>query len=107
MQRLVPHVRQAFDVARRLKGAGDARHSLERALDWLADGVALVRSDGKVVYSNAAFQAVARRDDGLGIRRGLIDIAAADARARFETAIGDMSRLQGGSRCDRRRSISW
>lgn len=96
MERLFPHIQQAFDVARRLKGAGDARHSLEHALDWLADGVALVRFDGKVVYSNAAFQAIARRGDGLGIRRGLVDIAAAEARARFESAIGDMARLQGG-----------
>jgi DNA-binding CsgD family transcriptional regulator len=96
MQRLVPHVRQAFDVARRLKGTGDARHSLERALDWLADGVALVRADGKVVYSNAAFPAVAHRGDGLGIRRGLVDIVAAEARARFEKAVGDMARMQNG-----------
>jgi DNA-binding CsgD family transcriptional regulator len=96
MERLVPHVRQAFDVARRLKGAGETRHSLERALDWLADGVALIRSDGKIVYCNEAFQAIARRGDGLGMRRGMIDIAAADARARLETALADATRLRGG-----------
>ena len=96
MKRLVPHVRQAFDVARRLKGTGDARHSLERALDWLADGVALVRTDGKIVYSNAAFQAIARRGDGIGVRRGFFDIAAPESRAQLEGAIGDASRLRDG-----------
>jgi DNA-binding CsgD family transcriptional regulator/PAS domain-containing protein len=96
MQRLVPHVRQAFDMARRLKGAGETRHALERALDWLADGVALVRTDGKVVYANEAFQAIARRGDGIAIRRGVVDIAAAETRARFEAAVAEAARLRGG-----------
>ena len=96
MERLFPHIQQAFDVARRLKGAGEAGHSLEHVLDWLADGVALVRADGKVVHCNAAFAAIARRADGIGIRRGFIDIAAAESRARFEAAIGDASRLRSG-----------
>jgi len=96
MERLVPHVRQPYDVARRLKGAGEARHSLERALDWLADGIALVRADCGVVYANEAFQAIVRRDDGIRIRRGILDIVTVGARARFEEAIADVSRLQSG-----------
>src|SRR5262249_49362590 len=36
MRQLLPHVRQAFDMTRRFKESADIRHSLERALDWLA-----------------------------------------------------------------------
>jgi DNA-binding CsgD family transcriptional regulator/PAS domain-containing protein len=96
MERLLPHVRQAFDVATRLKGAGEARHSLERALDWLADGVVLVRTDGTVVYSNEAFQAIARRSDGVHTRKGVIELAAADARSRFEAALKAVHLLRNG-----------
>lgn len=96
MESLVPQAQQAFEVARRLKGAGEARHSLEHALDWLADGVALVRSDGGLVYANEAFQAIVRRHDGIRVRRGVLDIVAAGARTRFEKAIANICRVQGG-----------
>jgi DNA-binding CsgD family transcriptional regulator/PAS domain-containing protein len=95
-RRLLPHVRQALDVAMQLEGAGEARHSLERALDWLIDGVALVRADGTVAYANDAFQTIARRSDGIKIRRRLIDVTVLDARAKLEAALGAVSRLESG-----------
>jgi|HubBroStandDraft_4_1064222.scaffolds.fasta_scaffold41269_2 DNA-binding CsgD family transcriptional regulator len=94
MERLLPHLQQAFDVARRLKRAGETRHSLERALDWLADGVMLVRADGAVVYANAAMQAVARRGDGIAIKKGLVEFATAEARSRFAAAMAGIARLR-------------
>ncbi len=97
MRQLVPHVRQAFDVARRLKSAGEARHSLERALDWLADGVALVRADGAIVYANDKFQAIARRQDGVRVRKGAIEFDAAETRDQFNSAIGSVGRLLAGN----------
>lgn len=97
MESLVPHAQQGFEVARRLKGAGEARHSLERALDWLTDGVALVRADCGVVHANEAFQAILRRHDGIRVRRGVFDIVTAEARARFEKAIADIGRLRAGA----------
>ena len=66
---LLPHVRQAFDMTRRLRCTAETRHSLERALDWLADGIALLGADGEVVYANGALQAMARRNDGISIRK--------------------------------------
>ena len=78
-------------------GAVEARHSLERALDWLADGVAVVRADGVVVYANATLQAIARRNDGIRLRKGIIEFAAAEARARFAAAAAAIARLQN---CD-------
>jgi DNA-binding CsgD family transcriptional regulator len=96
LRRLLPHVRQALDVAMQLEGASEARHSLERALDCLIDGVALVRADGTVVYANEAFQAIVRHADGIKIKRHQIDIAATEARARLEAAIGAVGRLASG-----------
>jgi DNA-binding CsgD family transcriptional regulator/PAS domain-containing protein len=96
MRQLVPHVRQAFDVARRFKSAGKARHSLERALDWLADGVALLRADGAIVYANDKFQEIVRRDDGIRVRKGAIEFDAAETRDRFNAAMGSVRRLLAG-----------
>jgi DNA-binding CsgD family transcriptional regulator len=94
MERLLPHLQQAFDVARRLKRAGETRHSLERALDWLADGVMLVRSDHSVFYLNEAMQAMARRGDGIAIKKGLVEFAAAEVRTRFVAAMAGVGRLR-------------
>ena len=96
MERLVPHLRQTFDVATRLKGGTDKSGALEDALDWLADGVALMRADGGVVYANRVFQAIARRNDGITVKRGVIEFAAAEAREHLDTAIGMVRRLRSG-----------
>jgi DNA-binding CsgD family transcriptional regulator len=87
MALLLPHVRQAFDMTRRLRGTAETRHSLERALDWLADGIALLGADGEVVYANEALQAMARRKDGIAIQKGRIELAATDARDRLERTL--------------------
>jgi DNA-binding CsgD family transcriptional regulator len=95
MQRLVPHFQQALDVATRLKrAAGDGR-SLEGALDWLADGVALVARDGAVLYANEALQDIAR-SKGIAIKKGALAFASAEARARFAEALGAVARLREG-----------
>jgi DNA-binding CsgD family transcriptional regulator/PAS domain-containing protein len=96
MQRLLPHVKQAFDVARRLNGARDANKSFERAFDWIADGVAFVSAGGTVVYSNEAWQAIVRRNDIVRLRRGIIEFLAVDARARFDKALEAVRQLRGG-----------
>jgi DNA-binding CsgD family transcriptional regulator len=96
MRTLMAHMRQAFDVGRRLKTAAGARDMLERALDRLADAVALLRADGAVVYANDALQAISRRGDGVRLRRGMIELAAADARARLDDAIAAVLRLRDG-----------
>jgi DNA-binding CsgD family transcriptional regulator len=96
MQRLLPHAKQAFDVARRLNGAGDASKAFERAFDWIADGVAFVSAAGAVVYSNAALQAIVRCDDIVRLRKGTIEFLAADARSRFDGALEAARQLRGG-----------
>jgi DNA-binding CsgD family transcriptional regulator len=96
MRRLLPHVRQAFDVARRIKGVTDASLDFEHALDWLADGVALIGPNGTVLFANEALQAIARRDDGIKLRKGSIDFAAAEQRGRFDTALAFAAGLNHG-----------
>jgi len=96
MTRLLPHMRQAFDVGRRLAIADAAPRSLERALDWLSDGVVLVRADGSIAYANAAFHAAVRENDGIRSRPNGIEFAGAETRARFAAALAAVHRLRSG-----------
>jgi DNA-binding CsgD family transcriptional regulator len=96
LRRLLPHLHQAWDVTTRLKSAERAVRSFERALDWLADGVVLLRADGHVLYGNETFQAIARRGDGIRTRRGQIEIADATAQAQFAAAVGAIQQSRGG-----------
>lgn len=83
-------------MARRLKSAGESRDVLERTLDWLADGVALLRADGTIVYANDSFQAIARHNDGIRIRKNTIEFADSEARTRFNAAIASALKLRTG-----------
>lgn len=96
MQRLLPHVRQAYDVTARLKAARGAAHDLAQALGWLTDGVALLRRDGRICYANDAFHAIACRGDGMRVVRGTIEFADAVARASFAATLGAMGRAAEG-----------
>jgi DNA-binding CsgD family transcriptional regulator len=96
MKRLLPHMRQAFDVAQRLKGAGESAKSFERAFDWIVDGVAFVAAGGALVYANEALQVIARRNDVIRLRKGALEFLAVDARARFDAALDAVGRLRNG-----------
>jgi DNA-binding CsgD family transcriptional regulator len=93
MERLMPHLRQALDVATRLRQANRVVRSLQGALDRLVDGAALVRPNGTVVYANQAFDATARRGDGIMLVSGAIDLATSEARMRFALALSAAARL--------------
>lgn len=97
MQQLVPHFRQALDVAARLNRASAAGHSLEDALGWLADGVALVRADGTILYANDALQAIGRRKDGIGFKKGAFEFVAHETSARFAASLSAVVQLRAGS----------
>ncbi len=91
---LLPHFQQAAEVMRRLGKLANAQHSLERALDWLADGVIMLGADGAVRYANAAAQEIARSREGIAIRRGMIEFLSGDATAKFGTALNAIARLR-------------
>jgi DNA-binding CsgD family transcriptional regulator len=67
--------------------------SLERTLDWLADGVALVRADGTVAYANAGFRAIVRRDDGIRLHNDMIELADAEGRGKLGSALTAAAQL--------------
>jgi DNA-binding CsgD family transcriptional regulator/PAS domain-containing protein len=98
---LVPHIRQAFDVTRRLNSAARREATLQRTLDWLADGVALLLPDGSVVHANDAFRSIVGNDDGIGLSRS-ITFAMPAARDRFQSALASVLRVRAGdpSPCD-------
>ena len=65
---------------------------LARALDWCADGVALVEVDCTVSHANRAFVSIARARDGIVTRKGAVEIADLQMRARLAAALGAMLR---------------
>ena len=65
---------------------------LARALDWCADGVALVEVDCTVSHTNKAFASIARARDGIVTRKGAVEIADLQMRARLAAALGAMLR---------------
>ena len=65
---------------------------LENALDLLADGVALLRRDGGIVFVNEALRHLATRSRDFRIDRNSIEFAAPDLRGRFAAALGTVDR---------------
>jgi len=101
MRRLVPHYQRAQDVATRLNSAGDNRGLLENVLDWLTDGVALLRADGDIVYANDALREIAQCSDGFQISDCAIEFRDPNARRRFGVALEAVQRI-GDPSCDAR-----
>ena len=93
MKRLLPHVQQAQDVSHRLRTAKAATDPLERVLDTLREGVALIGKDGGVIHMNDAFASISRRGDGLTVRDRCVVVADAPARALFAGALAAVLRL--------------
>jgi PAS domain-containing protein len=96
VERLLPHFRQAYDVAKRLRQTREKENAFQSALDWLADGVALLAADGTVLYANGALEEIARRNDGIGITRRMIRLNSNHATARLAAALGAVARLRAG-----------
>ena len=96
MQALLPHLRQAYDMSSRLRGALARTQMFEDALGWLGDGVALVTRDGKIVHANEAFATIAKRGHALRIVRGTIEFSDAAARTRFTQTLAALHRLGDG-----------
>jgi DNA-binding CsgD family transcriptional regulator/PAS domain-containing protein len=101
MQRLCPHFQRAHDMTTRLKVAGETRGLLEDTLDWLTDGVALLRADGDIVYANDTMRALAKRGDGFRIVGRVIEFAEPGARRQFDATLGAVER-RGDASCDAR-----
>jgi len=97
MGRLYPHYQRAYDVSTRLRTVADRSGVLENTLDWLADGVALLRADGQIVYANDTLRSFAQRGDGFRISDCEIEFVTPEARRRFDTALGVVKRIGDAS----------
>jgi DNA-binding CsgD family transcriptional regulator len=65
----------------------------ESALDLLADGIALLKRDGGIVYVNAALRRLASAGNEIRIERNAIEFASPDLRSRFAQAMGAVARM--------------
>jgi DNA-binding CsgD family transcriptional regulator len=101
MRRFLRNFERTYDTGTQLKGSGNSQSALENALDWLADGVALLRADGSIVYANGTLRALAQRGDGFRIVGRDLEFAAPEARRRFAAAFDTIRRLDEPS-CDAR-----
>jgi DNA-binding CsgD family transcriptional regulator/PAS domain-containing protein len=91
MHRLCPHFQKAYTMRKRLGAA--ASNLFEDALDLLADGIALLRRDGGLLYVNEALRNIAADNRDFRIDRNSIEFAAPDLRGRFAGALGAVARM--------------
>ena len=65
----------------------------ENALDLLADGIALLKRDGGIVYVNEALRRLAAHGNEIRIERNAIEFASPDLRNRFALAMDAAERV--------------
>jgi DNA-binding CsgD family transcriptional regulator/PAS domain-containing protein len=76
--RLMPHVRRAMDIYRRLFGVQLQRDGTLYALDALQVGILLTDRTGRVMFANRVAEEILRRGDGLALFRGQLRAAKPD-----------------------------
>src|SRR5215467_5696713 len=86
-------------MSTRMNTPGRNSGVLENALGWFADGIALLRADGTLVFANETLRAFAERGDGIRIFARSVEFAAPDSQKRLEAALDALARL-GGPFCD-------
>ncbi len=91
LRTLLPHIGLAFDLMRRLHGAETAAEGTGAALDWVADGVVVLDAQGGVLHANRQARAVARRNDGVALRRGMLSFASAAAERALQRALSALA----------------
>jgi DNA-binding CsgD family transcriptional regulator len=90
-----PHFQREHPMRAPLKP--DRENALEDALDLLADGIALLRRDGRIVYVNQALRALAAGGRDFRIDGDTIEFSTQDLRGRFAAAFGAVARTQDPS----------
>jgi PAS domain S-box-containing protein len=66
----------------------------ESALDLLADGIALLKRDGAILYVNDALRRLAAAGSEIRIERNAIEFTSPDLRSRFAQAMGAVERMR-------------
>jgi len=86
-KRLMPHVRRAIDIHRRLYGVQLQRDGTVRALDALEVGIALTDRRGRVMFANRVAEKILRRGSGLTLIRDKLRAARPDDAQRLAALI--------------------
>lgn len=88
-RRLLPHIRRALAVHRRLSATAQPQQGLLEAFERLGTGVIAVGTSGEIVFSNAAAETILRRGDVLYSRAGRL---RARRRADADDLLGQIGR---------------
>jgi DNA-binding CsgD family transcriptional regulator/PAS domain-containing protein len=89
---LVPHLRRAFALNRRLRLTNDQCDALREALDRTTQAVFIVRSDDTIVFMNKPAEHLLKRSDGICARMNRLGWSDTDA----AHAIGETVRRHVG-----------
>ncbi len=85
-----------FDTGEVIRGAprvaASRDNALENALDLLADGIALLGLDGRIVYANEALRLLLSQQSDVRVVRNAIEFATSDLRLRFAAALRAVAR---------------
>lgn len=94
---LLPHVRLAMEVGRRIESATSQTRAMTGLLDWMVDGAAVLRKDGGVDHANQAFADVVRENDGIGLDRwSSMVLHTTEAQAALALGLRRAARLAAG-----------
>jgi len=85
MQQLLPHVERALQLRLRLAGGAHERHAMLDALERAGGAVLVVARDARLLYANAAAEALLRESDALDLSGGRL--GAADPAAGLSLAV--------------------
>ncbi len=96
MQHLLPHLRRALEVHRRVVGLEMMKNAIGDVLDRLPNGVILARHDGSIAALNRAAESILKSHDGLAdSSRGLV-VANGAEHDRFHALIRAAARTSAG-----------
>lgn len=84
---LVPHIRRALTIQRRLFGVDDERASMMDALDRLALGIVLVDDHARPIFVNQYASRLLQQRDGLSIERESLIAAAPETKTHLARAL--------------------
>jgi DNA-binding CsgD family transcriptional regulator len=94
---LIPHLKRALLLSRRLEAATAGRTLAFELLDRLPYGVVLLDGAGRVLHGNRAARSVLDAQDGLSVREGQLAAASSADTARLRRLVAAAARVTDGA----------
>lgn len=105
-ERLSVHLTRALNVGLRLERASQQREQGSAVFDRLEHGVLTLDAQGRLLYANAAAEALLRRRIGLTLRDGFLRTVNPDEAQSLETLLRNLTSGVDGSGCGRPAAIT-